>query len=137
MALKITRTYLLVIGLFFYLLMGGLFIFDPIAIFAQMGVNIGSPMAVEELRASHGGVWFLTGIFCLVAVWKTSWIRDVLIYLLVLNGGYAIGRLYSFAFGGVPAADLFLLFAFDITLVVISVALLTSLSTNFSRQPVV
>ena len=123
--LTVSRIYLFTVGLFFYLIMGGLFLFDPAALFDRIDIVLGSPMAIEELRASHGGVWFITGIFCLTAVWKTSLIRDALIFLLVFNGGYAIGRIYSFAFGGVPAADLILLFAFDLSLVVISVILLT------------
>ena len=124
MVLKLTRAYLFFIGLFFYVIFGGLFIADPAAMFERIGMTLGSAMTVEEVRASHGGVWLLTGLFCLAAVWRARLIRYALVYLLLFNGGYAIGRVVSFVVGGVPANELLPLFAFDLVLVVISVVLL-------------
>lgn len=124
MMLTITRAYLFIIGLFFYVIFGLLFIVDPAAMFEQMNITFGSAMAVEEVRASHGGVWFVTGLVCLAAVWRETLVRYVLVYLLIFNGGYAIGRIISFAFGNVPASELLPLFLFDVVLVVISVVLL-------------
>ena len=121
---KFTRAYLFFIGLFFYLLFGALFIVDPAAMFERIGMSLGSAMTVEEVRASHGGVWFLTGLLCLAAVWRASLVKIALIFLLLFNGGYAIGRIASFVIGSVPAGDLLPLFAFDVVLVAISALLL-------------
>ncbi len=121
---RISRIYLFTIGLVFYVICGSLMLIDPAIMFDTLGAVLGSPMAVEEIRASHGGVWLATGLFCLLAVWQRALIRPVLIYLLVFNGGYAIGRIYSFIGGNVPASALYPLFAFDIALVLISIALL-------------
>ena len=127
---RISRIYLFTIGLLFYVPCGGLLLLEPSILFEPMGVVLGSPMAIEEIRASHGGVWLVTGLFCLLAVWQRALIPPALIYLLVFNGGYASGRIYSFAGGGVAASDLYLLFAFDITLVMISTALLWSRNSS-------
>lgn len=124
MILTITRAYLFIIGLFFYVIFGLLFILDPAAMFEQMNITFGSAMAVEEVRASHGGVWLMTGLVCLAAVWRPTLVRHVLVYLLIFNGGYAVGRIVSFLFGNVPASELLPLFLFDVVLVVISVVLL-------------
>jgi len=121
---KLTRAYLFFIGLFFYIVFGVLFIVDPAAMFERIGILFGSQMAVEEVRASHGGVWLLTGLFCLAAVWRASLVRYALVYLLLFNGGYAIGRVGSFMIGSVPANELWPLFAFDVVLVIISAVLL-------------
>ena len=124
MGLQFARGYLLVIGLLFYLPFGALLLVDPEAMFARIDILFASEMALEEVRASHGGVWLLTGLCCLVSVWRTQWISAVLSYLLILNGGFAIGRVISLVVGSVPTADLLPLFGFDLVLVVLSMVVL-------------
>ena len=95
--------------------------------FEEIGMVLGSELAVEEVRASHGGVWLLTGLLCVFSAWRLAMMPTVLAFLLIYNGGYALGRLWSFAFGGVPAMDLLPLFVFDLVLVLSSAVLLRGL----------
>ena len=121
----LVRGYLLVVGVLFYLPFGALLLVDPAGMFARMGMPLGSAMAIEEVRASHGGVWVLTGLLCIAAVWCRRWIRYVLVFLLILNGGFAIGRLVSLAIGAVPVMQIVPLLGVDLVLLLISIGALT------------
>lgn len=121
---KLTRGYLITVAVLFYLPMGGALLIEPASLFERIGMVLGSALAAEEVRASHGGVWLITGLLCLLATWRARWIPYALSFLLVYNGGYAVGRLVSFGIGDAAVSDLLPLFAFDIVLVAISSTLL-------------
>ncbi|MBL4621411.1 MAG: DUF4345 family protein [Immundisolibacteraceae bacterium] len=123
--MRFAKGYLLIIGVLFYIPFGVLFLIDPAAMFAKMGILFGSDMALEEVRASHGGVWLITGLFCVVSVWQQQWLRYVLVYLLLFNAGFAIGRVVSLVEAVVPAMQLVPLFGFDLILVLVSAVLLS------------
>lgn len=125
MAVKFAKGYLLVLGVLFYIPFGVLFLIDPAGMFAKMGILFGSEMALEEVRASHGGVWLITGLFCVTSAWHQQWLRYALLFLLLFNGGFAIGRVASFVQGLVPAMALVPLFGFDLILVLVSAVLLS------------
>lgn len=108
------------LGVGFYIIGGLLLLLQPESMFSKIDILFASPMAIEEVRASHGGVWLATGIACVLAVWRNALIRSVLIYLLIFNGGYAIGRLCSFVIGTVAVEQLLPLFLFDVALVAFS-----------------
>ena len=125
MAVKFAKGYLLILGVLFYIPFGLLFLIDPAMMFAKIDILLGSEMALEEVRASHGGVWLITGLFCVISAWRQRWLRYALVYLLLFNGGFVIGRVASFVQGLVPAMELVPLFGFDLILVLVSAALLS------------
>lgn len=124
------RAVLLILGIGFYIIGGLLLLVQPEEMFARIDILFASPMAIEELRASHGGVWLCTGIACVVSIWRRELLRPVLIYLLIFNGGYAVGRLYSFAAGSVAVTQLLPLFLFDVALVAFALFALRQLKVS-------
>ena len=128
--LNFAQRYLLVVGGLFYLPFGLLLIVEPAAMFAKIGVLFGSAMALEEVRASHGGVWVLTGLFCIGSIWQRHWVKYLLFYLMVLNGGFAMGRIVSLLVGGIAATQILPLLGFDLLLLLSSVLLLRSEIVN-------
>ena len=103
MSEKITQGFLLICGLSF-LLIGANTFHDPLAAMAPVELNINTVSALNELRATYGGLQIGMGLFLLAGIACKSMTRPALLAQALIVGGLASGRLISIALDGLPNA---------------------------------
>ena len=98
---KITRGFLLLCGLSF-LLIGINTFHDPLAAMAAVELNVNTVSALNELRATYGGLQIGMGLFLLAGFCCKAYTRPALLAQALIVGGLASGRLISIALDGQP-----------------------------------
>lgn len=100
---KLTQCFLLICGISF-LLIGTNTFHDPLAAMAPVELNINTVSALNELRATYGGLQIGMGLFLLAGIACKSMTRPALLAQALIVGGLASGRLISIALDGQPNA---------------------------------
>lgn len=87
---------------------GVLTFFNPAGLFIAEGLSLDdiSSSLMYELRSNYGGVNIGIGLACAVALFRPALHRPALYLLLGFTGGYALGRVLSLPFDGVPSLNL-------------------------------
>lgn len=127
MSEKITQGFLLICGLSF-LLIGANTFHDPLAAMAPVELNINTVSALNELRATYGGLQIGMGLYLLAGIACKSMTRPALLAQALIVGGLASGRLISIALDGLPNAFVQGLVVLESVTALLSLAL-------FLRQP--
>ncbi len=100
----LAQTLLTVAGVF-TLFLAALGFFAPEVIGQEVGIAELTIAAENEIRSSYGGMHLLFAIVYIAGVVKPQLIRTALILLVVVQGGFLLGRLYSLAFSGMPEGE--------------------------------
>ncbi len=98
----------LILNAVLFLGFGVLTFFNPAELFIAEGLSIDdiSSSLMYELRSNYGGVNIGIGLACAAAVFRPSLHRPALYLLLGFTGGYALGRILSLPFDGIPSLTL-------------------------------
>jgi len=94
----ITRIFLALTALM-YIAFGFWSITDPVGMVTRLGVEIGGPSGVFEMRGIFGGVSLGLATLCALGVFKHRFEFTALCGIAAYMGGYVIGRGASFVFG--------------------------------------
>lgn len=73
---------------------------NPVAVLAQVGIDLKTTSALSSMRAVYGGMHLVFGLFCAVAAfrYRTAGLCLVLLY----TAGFIIGRVTSWMADGAP-----------------------------------
>jgi hypothetical protein len=119
----INRIFLTALALMF-LAFGLWSITDPVAMTAQLGVEIGGPAGVFEMRGVFGGISLGGALMCAAGAIKPSMTRTALWFVATYMGGYAIGRGASLIAGDTAPMSSWIFGGFEAVVFVIAIALL-------------
>ena len=119
----VTRLFLLLTSIMFFAF--GLWsIGDPVGMASRLGVNIGGPAGVFELRGIYGGVSLGAGLLCLLGAAKARFELAALCFIAAYTGGYVIGRGASFISGDTALSSNWIFAGFELLLFVIATLLI-------------
>lgn len=94
----ISRIFLTALALM-YAAFGYWSITDPVAMTSQLGVEVGGPAGVFEMRGVFGGISIGGALLCAAGAFKASMTRPALWFVATYMGGYVIGRAASLIAG--------------------------------------
>lgn len=119
---RFTQVFLVLCGLAFVLIGINTFV-DPLRAVAPLELNVNTVSALNELRATYGGMQIGIGLFLLAGVWRAALTRPALLAQALLVGGLVIGRLVGITLDGLPSGFVQGLLALELTISVLSVLL--------------
>ena len=99
---RLTQLFLLLSGIGFMLIGVNTFR-DPVAAMAGVELGVPSISALNEIRASYGGLQIGIGLLLISAALMTWLTRPALLALSLVTGGLVVGRLMSMMIDGMPA----------------------------------
>ena len=76
-----------------YLVIGIIFLFDPVYWGSSVDIALPTPTAIIDLRATYGGCMFAIAVFLFYCLSKESFIKIGLIFQAVSFAGFGITRL--------------------------------------------
>lgn len=97
---------------------------DPVAMTSQLGVEIGGPAGVFEMRGVFGGISLGGALMCAAGAIKPSMTRTALWFVATYMGGYVIGRAASLIAGDTAPQSSWMFAAGEAVVFVIAIALL-------------
>ncbi|MDI1302622.1 MAG: DUF4345 domain-containing protein [bacterium] len=95
------RLFLLLCGVAFALIGLNTFL-NPLGAMAPVGLNINTVSALNELRATYGGMQVGIGLLLLSGFHVPALTRPALLAQLLIVGGLALGRVVSITIDGMP-----------------------------------
>ena len=119
---RFTQVFLVLCGLAFVLIGINTFV-DPLRAVAPLELNVNTVSALNELRATYGGMQIGIGLFLLAGVGRAALTRPALLAQALLVGGLVVGRLVGIALDGLPSGFVQGLLALELTISVLSVLL--------------
>lgn len=119
---RFTQVFLGLCGLAFVLIGINTFV-DPLRAVAPLELNANTVSALNELRATYGGMQIGIGLFLLAGVGMAALMRPALLAQALLVGGLVVGRLVGIALDGLPSGFVQGLLALELTIAVLSVLL--------------
>lgn len=119
----INRIFLTALALMF-LTFGIWSITDPVAMTSQLGVEVGGPAGVFEMRGVFGGISLGGALMCMAGAIKPSMTRTALWFVATYMGGYVIGRTASLIAGDTAPQNSWIFAACEAVVFVIAIALL-------------
>lgn len=97
----------LLLGALILLFEGGRALIDPIAtVAAPHNIEVGSPAALNFLRAGSGGITVTAGALMALALWVPKLKFTALVVVCCLMGGLVLGRAVSMIMDGWPGRRL-------------------------------
>lgn len=72
---------------------------DPVGMTARLGVEVGGPSGVFEMRGVFGGISLGAAALCLLGALRQRFEFAALCFIAAYMGGYVIGRAASFLAG--------------------------------------
>ena len=119
---RFTQVFLGLCGLAFVLIGVNTFV-DPLRAMSPLELNVNTVNALNELRATYGGLQIGIGLFLFAGVGRATLRRPVLLAQALMVGGLVIGRLVGIALDGLPSGFVQSLLALETTIAVLSVVL--------------
>jgi hypothetical protein len=116
---KLARLALLAYGAMF-LYFGLLLFFKPEAFSDTIPVELTDPVARAEIRAFYGGMEIGLAAFLLCSVFRRSFVRPALWFLLLISAGLALGRVVGMAVDHASGTFIYLALAVESAGVVLS-----------------
>jgi peptidoglycan/LPS O-acetylase OafA/YrhL len=103
------------------------------ALLGTLGIELGRPAAVTEIRAFYGGLELGLAVFFALASTRDEWLRPALFAQAASLGGIVLARLVGFAIDGSAEPLLLLFAAIETTGAVLAIAALRRLppGTNY------
>ena len=96
---------------------------DPVAMTSQLGVEIGGPAGVFEMRGVFGGISLGAAILCGLGALKDRFTFAALCFVTAYMGGYVIGRGASFIAGDSALSSNWIFAGFEAVVFVIAFVL--------------
>jgi len=91
---------------------GVAFLLFPLFMASVVGIELSTPSAVIDFRATYGGLEIGLAVFFAICAFKESWIRHGLVAQAASLGGFAFGRIVGLILDGTPQPIIYyLLFA--------------------------
>jgi uncharacterized protein DUF4345 len=125
--MKLARLSLYVMAVVF-LGLGGMSLVVPTILTPLVEISMPTPIAVMEIRAVYGGLFFGIGLFSLLFARCNAWLRAGLVAQTGVMGGFVLGRTVGIALGGAPNLFIAALLAGEVFMV--AVALLAMWQLN-------
>lgn len=119
---RFTPVFLGLCGLAFVLIGINTFV-DPLRAMAPLELNVNTVSALNELRATYGGMQVGIGLFLFAGVGWPTLARPALLAQALMVGGLAIGRIVGIALDGLPSGFVQGLLALEVSIAVLSVLL--------------
>lgn len=95
------RTYLVLMAALFAAF--GLWaLFEPVAMAARLGVEVGGPNGAYELRGVYGGISLAAALMCLTGALRDPLRGPALWFITVYMGGYVFARAAALLLGPPP-----------------------------------
>jgi hypothetical protein len=85
-------------------------------------LSMPTPVAVMEVRALYGGLFFGIGAFFLVFARRDEWFRPGLVAQAGVMGGFVLGRTLGILLDGAPSPFIAALLAGEVVMVVVALA---------------
>ena len=98
--------------------------FAPEQLTKESGIVLTSVSSINEIRSLYGGVHMALGIFIVWSAIKNIHILTSFFICTLFPGGYAVGRLISIAFDGMPNAAILFFTGLEIVIAVAGVILM-------------
>ena len=121
---RLTQLFLLLSGIGFMLIGVNTFR-DPVAAMAGVELGVPSISALNEIRASYGGLQIGIGLLLVSAALMTWLTRPALLALSLVTGGLVVGRLMSIMIDGMPNSTVQALLGLEFFTTVIAIFLFT------------
>lgn len=119
---RFTGVFLGLCGLAFVLIGANTFV-DPLRAVAPLELNVNTVSALNELRATYGGMQVGIGLFLLAGARRAALARPALLAQALMVGGLAAGRLVSIGLQGLPSGFVQGLLVLESVIAVVSVVL--------------
>lgn len=119
---RFTQVFLWSCGAAFVLIGANTFV-DPLRAMAPLELNVNTVSALNELRATYGGMQVGIGLFLMAGARWAALTRPVLLAQALMLGGLAAGRLVGVALDGLPNGFVQALLVLETAIAVLSVAL--------------
>lgn len=119
----LTRIFLGLTALMFFAF-GFWSITDPAGMTSRLGVEVGGPAGVFEMRGIYGGVSLGAAIMCLLGALRPDFSFAALCFVLTYMGGYIIGRAASFVAGDTAQTTSWIFAGFELVMGLIALALI-------------
>ncbi len=119
---RFTQVFLWSCGVAFVLIGANTFL-DPLRAMAPLELNVNTVSALNELRATYGGMQIGIGLFLMAGARWAVLTRPVLLAQALMLGGLAAGRLVGMALDGLPNGFVQGLLVLETAITVLSVAL--------------
>lgn len=81
---------------------GVAFLLFPLFMASIVGIELPTPSAVIDFRATYGGLEIGLAVFLAICAFKESWIRPGLVAQAASLGGFAVGRIIGLILDGTP-----------------------------------
>lgn len=118
-----TRIFLGLTALMFFAF-GFWSITDPVGMTSRLGVEVGGPAGVFEVRGIYGGVSLGAAIMCLLGAVRSAFSFAALCFVVTYMGGYIIGRAASFVVGDTAMTTSWIFAGYELVMGLIAVTLL-------------
>lgn len=122
---RIGSIYLLLNGLLF-LGLGVAYLLMPVRMAAKTDFVLSSDVAVIELRAIYGGMEVAVGALLVFCALRNGWMTSGLVFTAIVYGGFVAGRVIGMIAADNPGGMTWKLLAFEVTDLLIGLALLIS-----------
>ncbi len=103
-----------------WLAIGVTFLFWPYRMAASVEVQLPTPTAVIDFRATYGGFDLVIGIAFAVCALYTEWTRPGVALLALVYAGFAGGRIIGLLLDGKPQPLMYQLLAIELTGLILS-----------------
>ena len=97
---------------------------DPAGMTTRLGVEVGGPAGIFEMRVIYGGVSFGAAVMCLLGALRPELSFAALCFVATYMGGYVLGRAASFFAGDSAQASSWAFAGFELVMALIAFALL-------------
>ena len=81
---------------------GVTFLLFPLFMASIVGIELPTPSAVIDFRATYGGFEIGLAVFFAICAFRESWIRQGLVAQAASLGGFAFGRIIGLTLDGTP-----------------------------------
>ena len=81
---------------------GVAFLLFPLFMASIVGIELPTPIAVIDFRATYGGLEIGLAVFFVICAFRESWIRPGLVAQAASLGGFAFGRIIGLILDGTP-----------------------------------
>ena len=81
---------------------GVAFLLFPLLMASIVGIELPTPSAVIDVRATYGGLEIGLAMFFTICAFRESWIRPGLVAQAASLGGFAFGRIIGLILDGTP-----------------------------------
>ena len=85
------------------------FLLFPLFMASIVGIELPTPSALIDFRATYGGFEIGLAVFFAVCAFREEWIRPALVAQAVSLGGFAFGRIIGLMLDGTPQTIIYYL----------------------------